>query len=423
MKRILLLCLAAGLLLFSGCQQEKEDLPAISGAEKPVSILIASDLHYLAPSLTDGGQIFRQVLEAGDGKITEYAEEITDAFIEEVIAEKPDILILSGDLTLNGEAESHTALIKKLETITAAGIQVLVIPGNHDLNNPNAVRFSSNTCEPQPSMTSAEFRIAYKNFEYEQAIANDRNSLSYVYAACSDLWIFMVDTNSQVENTVTDQTIQWLEKQLKKAKKQNARIIAVSHQTILTHNQIFSAGYQIDNAEELLMLYQEYDVSANFSGHLHLQHILTDPESAMTEIVTSALAVSPNQYGKIQYDGNALSYQTQRLHVSEWAETHSVENQDLLHFADYARKRMEQTAYRQITDFLSRSDLTQKEKELLAGTFVALNTAYFAGDTIDKAPLRPGLKLWEAQPVPFYSAYIQSILADNPTDHHHLFLR
>ena len=39
--------------------------------------------------------------------------EITDAFIEEVINRQPDRLILSGDLTFNGEEKSHEELAMK----------------------------------------------------------------------------------------------------------------------------------------------------------------------------------------------------------------------------------------------------------------------------------------------------------------------
>ncbi len=66
------------------------------------SAIIATDIHYLARSLTDGGSRFQYMVEHGDGKIVTYIDQITDAFLEEVFIQKPDILILSGDLTLDG---------------------------------------------------------------------------------------------------------------------------------------------------------------------------------------------------------------------------------------------------------------------------------------------------------------------------------
>ena len=125
-------------LFGSGCAAAQEPGTADS-MEQPDSVpahyrvLTATDLHYLAPSLTDHGPLFWQVMEAGDGKVTEYCDEITSAFLEQAAALRPDALILTGDLTFNGEEASHLALAEKLAGAEAAGVPVFVLPGNHDL--------------------------------------------------------------------------------------------------------------------------------------------------------------------------------------------------------------------------------------------------------------------------------------------------
>ena len=53
-------------------------------------LIIATDLHYLASDLTDRGAGFVHSMEHGDGKVTNYIWEITDAFVAEVLNEKPD---------------------------------------------------------------------------------------------------------------------------------------------------------------------------------------------------------------------------------------------------------------------------------------------------------------------------------------------
>ena len=64
-----------------------------------------------------------------------YADEIIDEFIDVVKKEKPDIVVLTGDLSFNGEKGSHQGLADKLMKIKDAGITVAVIPGNHDVDN------------------------------------------------------------------------------------------------------------------------------------------------------------------------------------------------------------------------------------------------------------------------------------------------
>ena len=68
-----------------------------------LTFYIASDIHYLSNKLTDYGSAFNKFNKSGDGKQTEYINDILDQFCNEVNINKPDILILSGDLTLNGE--------------------------------------------------------------------------------------------------------------------------------------------------------------------------------------------------------------------------------------------------------------------------------------------------------------------------------
>lgn len=379
--------------------------------------MIATDLHDLSPSLTDGGELFQQVIRSGDGKAMEYIQEITNAFTYEVIQAKPDILILSGDLTFNGARASHTDLIEKLEQIQNAGIQVLVIPGNHDLNNSNAACFSGESFQRQPSMTAREFRQAYAEFGLDQAVSRDSNSFNYVYAVRSDLWVLMVDVNSAQENEVPKSTLRWIKKQLAQAQNQGVQVIAVSHQNLLVHNPLFVSGYQIGNADELRQLYQQYGVLCNLSGHMHLQHIASN---GVIEIATSALSLSPNQYGLLQYDGKALNYQAKRLDVSAWAAEQGLENRELLNFEEYAREFFMETARRQIIDGFDGGELSLAEITLLADTFVKLNAGYFAGDTINTSSLEDGLSLWAAQPSSFYSVYIRSILADAGSEHHTL---
>ena len=105
-------------------------------AKEKVTFLFASDIHYLAKSLTDKGKAFNTFMDSGDGKQLNYIEEIVDAFIVDIKKKKPDVLIISGDLTTNGEKASHIELAKKLKEIRNSGTLVYVIPGNHDIFKP-----------------------------------------------------------------------------------------------------------------------------------------------------------------------------------------------------------------------------------------------------------------------------------------------
>ena len=75
----------------------------------------------------DGGKAFNRFVERCDGKVVRYLPELLEAFMDEVIAEKPSALVLSGDITMNGEKLNHEELAARLKRVQDAGIQVLII--------------------------------------------------------------------------------------------------------------------------------------------------------------------------------------------------------------------------------------------------------------------------------------------------------
>ena len=234
-----------------GKQNSKEE----NKTQNQVTLVVATDLHYLAPTLTDGGEFFRQYIENGDGKVIPYCEEITEAFVEQVIAEKPNAVILSGDLTFNGEKESHIALAEKLARIEEKGIPVYVLPGNHDLKNAKAASFQGDSYSFVESIDALEFTEPYQEFGFGEAIARDENSLSYITELTPELWLLMVDVNTlDSPGTVKRETLDWVEQQLQEAEEKGVQVLAVSHQNLLQHNSLLSFGYMMGKNEKLLDL-------------------------------------------------------------------------------------------------------------------------------------------------------------------------
>ena len=97
-------------------------LAAPTAAE--TKLMIVSDLHYLAPSLCRDSGLFLRSLRRGDGKITQYGEELLAALYQEILREGPDALIVTGDLTFNGEKLSHLALADWFRAMENAGVSV-----------------------------------------------------------------------------------------------------------------------------------------------------------------------------------------------------------------------------------------------------------------------------------------------------------
>lgn len=381
-------------------------------SSEPAEIITATDLHYYSDSLTDHGKIFWETVGNSDGKVVQYIDEILSAFSKEVISISPDVLILSGDLTFNGEKESHKDLAEKLAVIQNSGIRVLVIPGNHDINSQTAISLIGDKYEHVDSVTPDEFKEIYYDFGMKQAESVDEYSLSYLYKVNSDLCVLMLDTNAYGSNFVQDESYEWIEAQLKKAKKEHMKVIAVSHQNLFAHSNILSFGYQLYDADELLELYNKYKVKLNLSGHIHMQHYAED---GITEIATSSLAVSPNHYGVIEFNGREFSYSTKSVDVSLWAEENNIEDDNLIDFAVYSENFFKNKT--RTSETIKKFNVSDEDKALLSEAFAELNANYFAGIPTDKEKIKSGVELWQKQEGDFTLNYINSMLEDSDTDY------
>lgn len=387
-KRMKVICLVLVLLL-SGC----------AGVGKPggeLKLITATDLHYLAPSLTDKGEFFTQMLAAADGKVTYYCEELVEAFLAEVTEQKPDALILTGDLSFNGAVESHKALAEKLAAVEAAGVSVYVLPGNHDVYNHYAARFQGDSYDLVEPATAEDFARIYGDFGFDEAIARDGDSISYVAQLNKETRLLMLDTNTLEKPCgLSEATLAWVEQQLAAAQAAGQRVIAAGHQNLYKHT-VFNFGYVIGLGETLAALLREAGAEVFLSGHLHTQHIMT--LEGLTEIISSSLAVTPCQYGRLRLEKGMYRYETQPVDVAAWARSQDLTDETLLHFADHAETYFDQCTISKISQQTDFAGFSEEQKEAMLDYACLVNRAYFSGDLREAANADPDgslRQLWD----------------------------
>ncbi len=381
---VLLLVLTALLFVapsFSGRKEKMASRDVFSEYEeiKPAKIYIVTDTHYIDPSLCAGSDFFMDMVKKGDGKFMPYCEEINRAFIDKVIADKPDALIVAGDLTFNGARESHVTFARMLSEVEAAGIPVLAIPGNHDLTINRAARFLKDSYELVDSIDASEYIKLYGDFGRLDSYDFDATSLSFVYELAPNLRILCVDVNTVqgMPGILTEGTLSFVKEQLEKAREDKAYVISVTHQTLLTHSELTNQGMSFINSEKLLALYEEYGVVMNLSGHMHIQHIAVS-DGGVPDIATGSLMTSPNYYGEISLDGKHISYRAVSFVVD-----------DIPDFTSLSRKFLWDNAYRQGMESLGGADSADKSDrhgedtaasdDALAAFFANFNVSYIAG--------------------------------------------
>lgn len=399
--------------LLSGCSPDKEG-DRINGSA--TDIFVATDIHYLAGELNDKGEAFQKYTSSGDGKVLSYIEEVTDAFLDEAAKKQPELLIISGDLTNNGERESHEAMAEKLNGLEKnSGTRVFVIPGNHDIANPWARGFQGAKQYIADTVGPDEFPKIYKNAGYDEAISRDKASLSYLAAATEDLWLLMLDTSiydfnelvgsPTTNGRITSDTFDWIRQCSELAKEKQARILTVMHHNLFRHNELLYSGFTLDNAEEALKVFEECGLRLVLSGHIHMQDIkLNQSNTPVYEVVTSSLAVHPVQYGVLSFHSPGdFEYTTARVDVEGWAQELGKEG-ELREFSEYFRALFDQASRKKVTEALTESGIyTDTEIQQMSDTMSILNRNYFAGTTSsvrDEVMKSKGYELWVAASEP-----------------------
>ena len=411
-RRVLAWCLMLLLCLgLAACGASEK------GGENETLIVTATDLHYLSPKLTDHGETFWQVMKNGDGKVTEYCEELVDAFLSELITLQPEALILTGDISFNGELASHESLAEKLQHVEDAGIPVFVLPGNHDVYRGTSASFFGDGYELVPSVTGEEFSRIYGAFGFDEALSRDTDSLSYMAQLNERTRLLMLDANTFHDYcSLSKTTLDWAEKQLEEAREAGMRVLAACHQNLYQHS-IFRGGYMLECSEQLHELLERYDVSLMLSGHMHIQHVMT--EGSVTEIATSPLTMSACRYGLIYLKGERVRYESRSVDVGAWAREQGIGDENLQRFPAYALERLYDRTRVQAEEMLKGRDYDPETAEKLIEYVCELNLGYFTGDLRKIPELDPEGALqaeWENNRSSF-SAYIASLVPEIGADY------
>ncbi len=134
-----------------------------------IQFAVFSDPHYYDSALGTTGEAFEAYLNS-DRKMIRESEAILNAAIGGMKQDNIQFALVAGDLTKDGELSSHMKFAAYLKELEDSGIEVYVVPGNHDINNPHAVSYSGANTVPVPRVSPDEFVQIYGQFGFAQAI-------------------------------------------------------------------------------------------------------------------------------------------------------------------------------------------------------------------------------------------------------------
>ncbi|MGV3088770.1 metallophosphoesterase [Streptococcus suis] len=364
---------------------------------KEDQIWIISDLHYLSPTLFDSGEAFSYIEKTAAGKELRYGKERMDALLEQVKRDKPKHLLVSGDLTLNGEKQSMLELAGYFGKMEKAGTQVQVIPGNHDIASGWARAFKGDQQEVVAQVSHKDFAEIFVDFGYNQAANRDAHSLSYLSKVSSNLWFIMLDSNiysdgmgkggPKTNGRIKKETLDWMEEQLQAAEEAGVQALPVVHHNVLRQHHMLSKGYTLDNTIDVKRLLDRYGVQFGFSGHTHAQNIVSEDlgKTTYTEVVNGAFSVYPAVIGQVTVDKSGLDYQKGQLDTAFWAKKAQPTNPDLRELTAHMQSVFDNSSDIMVHRMMYDEGWYSTEvAESISRFMVPVNRAYFSGEKIDQ---------------------------------------
>ena len=279
-----------------------------SGADTgTLKIAVMSDDHYLSPSMIRDTADYTTALNS-DRKMFAESDAILRTMLDAVRQDKPDVLLISGDLTKDGEQECHKALAKALQQLQrdVPGLKVYVINGNHDIRNADALNFNTADGKAVPATRTdpEDFKRIYDFIysdptviaTYTPPAGKEAGGLSYVARPADGYTLVVIDTGRySSDNTSTGKNEhetsgaisadleQWVIAQIKAAKARGDVVLGMQHHGLIAHFDVqptILPMYLVNNYDRLAQEYADAGMSVMFTGHSHAVDIASATTAA-----------------------------------------------------------------------------------------------------------------------------------------------
>lgn len=313
MRKLTILPAILLIIFFAGCKKSDN---VNSTAKNVYTIAVLADNHYMDPSLLimDGPAFQDYLVE--DGKLLAASDAIMQEAIYELIhaTPKPDLVLVPGDLTKDGELVGNVSVHLYLEQLIQAGIKVRVITGNHDIYNPHSYGYNGAAQTRVQNIGPDDFRSIYSDCGYSDALYTDPYSLSYVSEPLPDLWLLAIDCckydniNDSIytAGAIRPGTMTWILDRLAEAAEKGKTVFGMMHHGIVeqfTEKHASFAGFMVDNYTDVSDQLMNAGLNIMFTGHFHATDIVEQRSGNqfLYDIETGSIVVYPCSYRLITY--------------------------------------------------------------------------------------------------------------------------
>lgn len=317
--------------------------------ESAIRFGVISDIHLFADSLKNPeSENYRNFVKNSHkefNEINSLVDNALDGILRNAVEDGSTYVLIPGDLTKDGELESHKQLAEKLaEFEEESGIPVFVIPGNHDVNNSNAITYENGFEEPAEKTSPEQFREIYADFGYDEADSvfvpaqgNKGGMLSYTIdlgaykLIAIDSCIYSEDNGAEGDEHETagvigDDLLEWIVDECEDAEENGQTVVAMQHHNLIPHMEIEEATFApfvVKDWVRIADTYADSGIHYVFTGHLHSNDVashVSDNGETVYDILTPTLTGFPNYYKIADFttDGEEITLNIETKEIDEY---------------------------------------------------------------------------------------------------------
>ena len=284
-----------------------------------VRIMLISDPHVMGPGLLiNKGEAFDSA-NLLDRKLNDYSSAIFDEIIAVALKEKPDLFLISGDLTKDGELLSHQYVVQKLYELKEAGIRAFVVPGNHDMGTVDAHYYDGDDSYKAETINTSQFAEMYQDFGYGADVEQEPTTLTWCCEPFDGFVLIGIDTGhdgSPLNGVISYETYQWVQQRAKAATAAGKEVVVMMHHALFPHminaekiSSTYAVKLGMPNGDGNYTYYSystlrnhlaDAGVGVVLTGHVHALDIAKDANKDLTrtihDISTATCAAYPCPY-------------------------------------------------------------------------------------------------------------------------------
>ncbi len=267
---------------------------------------LLTDTHYFEESLGAEGKAYEEYMKTEAFYLKE-SSAINKAVFKKLKEDKEtELIIIPGDLSKDGEYESHKSLIRELNALKDAGKKIFVLTAGHDFNETGR-GYKNDEFVGSKGTEFKELYNFYYEFGYKDALSIDKETLSYIAEIAPNIRLLALNCDSKREckGLIDERLLNWAKEQLQKAKEDGVYTIAMCHYPVIPSVPVFDlvGDAHVKNWREIASFLADNGVELVLTGHMHIQSInefTTQNGNNLYDICTATTVGTPGKYRKIE---------------------------------------------------------------------------------------------------------------------------